>query len=671
MRRDTVRLHGIEMEVYSLNTVIVGTGAAGYNAADSLFALGQRDIAMVTEGVNMGTSRNTGSDKQTYYKLTLSGDAQDSVLEMARTLFGTGCMHGDIALVEAALSARCFYKLVDIGVPFPHNKFGEYIGYKTDHDPRQRATSCGPLTSKFMTEKLEAQVKQKGIMIFDGFQVIGILTARDERTEETRALGLVALNTKELEKPNMGFALFNCTNIVYATGGPAGMYLTSVYPESQTGASGIAFEAGARGINLTESQYGLASVKFRWNLSGTYQQVIPRYVSTNRDGSDEKEFLDEYFETPGKMLDDIFLKGYQWPFDPRKISNLGSSLIDILVYNETQIKGRRVFLDFMSNPTRGSRDGELDFSLLGAEAYRYLENSGALFGTPIQRLQKMNGPAIDLYKNNGIDLAKEYLEIAVCAQHNNGGLMGGIWWESNIRHLFPVGEVNGTFGVYRPGGSALNSTQVGSTRAAQYISANYGESPLAVEAFAKLATGQVGEKVEMARRFISHRSAVSNTVDMRRRFQERMTRAGAHVRSLESTMEAIGECRKDLEELCANTRIGSVQELPYAFMNRDILVTQYVYLNAIKEYIEKGGRSRGSYLVRDEEGALPISGLPEEFRFSLDKGELLASVCEIELVRDKGEFGCRADWKPVRPIPEEDNWFENVWNAYMRREIIS
>ncbi|MGM0680565.1 MAG: preprotein translocase subunit YajC, partial [Pseudomonadota bacterium] len=32
----------------------------------------------------------------------------------------------------------------------------------------------------------------------------------------------------------------------------------------------------------------------------------------------------------------------------------------------------------------------------------------------------------------------------------NGGLAGNIWWESeNIRHLFPVGEVNGSHGVYR------------------------------------------------------------------------------------------------------------------------------------------------------------------------------------------------------------------------------
>ena len=179
-----------KIRIHSLNTVVVGSGASAYNAADRLYSFGQRDIAIVTEGKNMGTSRNTGSDKQTYYKLTLSGSEGDSIYDMAKTLFDGGAMDGDLALVEASQSARCFYRLADIGVPFPHNSLGEFVGYKTDHDPRQRATSAGPLTSKFMTEKLEDEVIKKNIKIFDGFQVIAILTDRDK----SKALGLLCLN---------------------------------------------------------------------------------------------------------------------------------------------------------------------------------------------------------------------------------------------------------------------------------------------------------------------------------------------------------------------------------------------------------------------------------------------------------------------------------------------
>ena len=93
--------------VVSLNTVIVGTGAAGFNAALRLRDYGQDDIAIVTEGVEMGTSRNTGSDKQTYYKMNLCGDFADSPRAMAEDLFRGKAVDGDIAYAEAALSVPC------------------------------------------------------------------------------------------------------------------------------------------------------------------------------------------------------------------------------------------------------------------------------------------------------------------------------------------------------------------------------------------------------------------------------------------------------------------------------------------------------------------------------------------------------------------------------------
>lgn len=666
MTTERITIGDWNIEVISLNTVVVGSGAAGLNAADRLYTFGQRDIAIVTEGMKAGTSRNTGSDKQTYYKLTLAGDTFDSVMEMAKTYFQGGSMDGDIALVEAALSAQAFYHLVDIGVPFPHNRYGEYVGYKTDHDPRTRATSAGPLTSKYMTEKLEEQVRQKNIRIFDGYQVIGVLTDQNPDSEANKAIGLITLNLNGLEDKDRRYVLFNCTNIIYATGGPAGIYATSVYPESQTGASGIAFEAGVKGKNLTESQYGIASIRFRWNLSGTYQQVLPRYVSTDQDGNDEKEFLTEYFDTPGRMLDAIFLKGYQWPFDPRKVANYGSSLIDILVYNEMVNKGRRVYLDYTKNSFWGSKNGEIDFSQLGRESYLYLKNSNALFGTPIERLAHMNQPAIDLYKDNGIDLSTQYLEIAVCAQHNNGGLSGNIWWESNMKHFFPVGEVNGSHGVYRPGGSALNAGQVGGTRAAQLIAAKYSQEPLDVDDFVSKAKTKIKEIVELGQSFLKNLSNESNVFKIRSQIGERMAKCGAHIRSLSLALTGAKEAWKTLASLAEDTRISSVKELPYAFQNRDLLITQYVYLMAIAAYIEKGGKSRGSYIIYDEKGDLPLENLPEQFRFMLDNGSFDGIIQEA--MRRNGTY-CFG-WRQVRPIPQEDSWFENVWNAYRKGDII-
>ena len=85
-------------------------------------------------------------------------------------------------------------------------------------------------------------------------------------------------------------------------------------------------------------------------------QALPRFFSTEPDGSDEREFLSDFFTDYGEMLSKVFLKGYQWPFDVRKVDG-GSSIIDILVYLET-CKGRNVYLDF----TRDPLDGNFSFS---------------------------------------------------------------------------------------------------------------------------------------------------------------------------------------------------------------------------------------------------------------------------------------------------------------------
>ena len=71
---------------------------------------------------------------------------------------------------------QLFFHLVQLGVPFPHDRFGAYIGYKTDHDPRQRATSAGPLTSQLMFKALSRAVETRGIKILDNHQVFALLT---------------------------------------------------------------------------------------------------------------------------------------------------------------------------------------------------------------------------------------------------------------------------------------------------------------------------------------------------------------------------------------------------------------------------------------------------------------------------------------------------------------
>ena len=641
-----IETDGQRIEVISKNTVIVGAGAAALNAADRLYAYGNHDIAIVCEDVALSTSRNAGSDKQTYYKLSLAGNDGDSVAELAQTLMSGGCVDGDIALAEAANSAACFLRLCELGVPFPVNRYGEYIGYKTDHDPRRRATSAGPLTSKLMTERLEQAVRQKNIPIYSGLQVISILAA------DGTAFGLLCLNLNEPSDGQSTFIAFNCENIIYATGGPAGMYADSVYPVGHYGATGIAFEAGAKGKNLTEWQYGLASLQPRWNVSGTYMQALPRFVSTDDEGNDEREFLAEYFDSQGDMLSKIFLKGYEWPFDVRRVVN-GSSIIDILVYIERCIKKRRVYLDYRDNPMCG----EMDFSALSEEARQYLEKAGALFGKPVDRLIHMNLPAYELYLNKGVDLKKEPLEIALCAQHNNGGLVIDCWWQTNIQGLFAAGEVSASHGVYRPGGGALNAGQVGSMRAAQYIARNRNHEVRSTQSFYAAVENKIQRVLEIYRKT---QSLDSNIDTMMLWAQENMSKVGAAIRSVDQITEMAHETRSLLQNFESCVKINNRGSLGKLYRFYDLLISQTVYLSAMINYIESGGKSRGSALYNDGSGVKLHPALSEIFRFTRDDGEKGDTVQEV-IYKDAH---CVFEWREVRPIPDEDDFFENVWKGY-------
>lgn len=636
--------------VTKVHTIILGSGAAGLNAAAQLYKNGIKDLLIVTEGLNMGTSINTGSDKQTFYKLSLCGDEADSPKAMAETYFANGSMHGDLALVEASLSVRAFINLVNLGVPFPRDEYGQFVGYKTDHDPRQRATSIGPYTSKEMCTKLIEEVRYLGIPITENRTVVELVTVGEN---PKRIVGLVALDKTG------AYEAYICENLVFAVGGPGGLYKTSVYPSVQTGAIGLALMAGAEAANLPESQYGLASTKFRWNVSGTYMQVIPRMISRDADGvSDEREFLLPFFQSPADLNGNVFLKGYHWPFDARKTVG-GSSIIDILVYIETMINKRRVYLDYRSNPQGYS------ITNLPDESRIYLEKSGADQDTPIARLIHMNPGAVDLYKFHDIDLKLEPLEVAVCAQHNNGGLAGNIWYEStNIKHLFPVGEVNGSHGVTRPGGSALNAGQVAGFRAAEYIANKYNSWSINDREAQTAVKVSLSNLTEWGRKCLV---AKNNWQVEMESIKERMSRAGAHIRSSEMLSYETPQAKEQVSNIMVNgCKVQNNTEMVYAFQVRQLAFSQLLYLSSIEFMIKCGIGSRGSSIVIDPNGQQIHEKLDLRWKITPEDQSFRQMVLSTILNKDDQIVH---KWIQCRPIPASDSWFETTWSKFRNGDI--
>ncbi|MHA1670950.1 MAG: FAD-binding protein [Promethearchaeota archaeon] len=657
-------------ELDEFNSIVVGSGAAGLNCALHLVkeGLSHSEVAIITDNLGGGTSFNTGSDKQTYYKMSIIGDQADSPFNMAKDLMQGGAMHGDIALIESTNSIKEFFHLIELGVPFPHDKYGAYVGYKTDNDPKQRGTSIGPLTSQMMGNCLLRAVREHNIPIYDQHQAINVLI--DDSEDPHNVVGLICIDKEKLSNEgdisNLSkfFRTFKARNIIIATGGPAILYIDSVYPKSQSGMMSLAINAGCKLQNLTESQFGLASLEFRWNLSGSYQQVIPRYFSED-DSGQQNEFLNDIFPSFKELSNAIFLKGYQWPFNPSRIENWGSSLIDLAVYHERKTLCKKVYLDFTKNPSTYSNE---DFSKLAKD---FLTKSNSLSSTPIERLKKLNIEAINVYKRNNIDLEIDPIEIGVCNQHLNGGISGDQWWESSVNHLFAIGEVNGSHGVHRPGGSALNAGQVGGLRAAQKISEKYTFIQLSNEDQFKTISQKNLYKLYIEIKNAFKESEKKNSLqEILEQIKMRMSRYGSIIRSSNGLNKEIKLVSSLLTSLEHQIQLKSNSELVKYFQVKDALSTQLFILTAIQDYHANNGTSRGSYLIlRDklntnERQVVPPKHL-EQYKFVISNDLHAQKIQQLHLKDER----ILINWENVHKIPKQLGWFENTWKKFQDKSI--
>jgi hypothetical protein len=279
----------------------------------------------------------------------------------------------------------------------------------------------------------------------------------------------------------------------------------------------------------------------------------------------------------------------------------------------------------------------------------------------------MNPAALELFMKNGIDLGKEPLEICVAHQHSNGGLRGSPWWESSVRNLFPVGEVCGTHGLYRPGGSALNAGQVGGLRAAQMIAhrcaagreEQFGDEP-------SPAAGAVARRLEEFARLLTGPACCEPSVE-RWAIQERMSRVMGIFRSPSAVRAALAE--NDAAR-ATHSRSG-IRERPhlyYFLKNGDLLVAERLWLYSAAGTLSllKGGR--GSYLMGEPEDIFEVDATArvKEIRVRLDDGSSAGSILEVwygagDAVEDR--------IVPVRPIPEPSGWFERTWAEFREGEI--
>ena len=143
---------------------------------------------------------------------------------------------------------------------------------------------------------------------------------------------------------------------------------------------------------------------------------------------------------------------------------------------------------------------------------------------------------------------------------------------------------------------------------------------------------------------------------LRREYQAAMDRCAALVRKPGEIKEQIQTVREQLWNFGRFTAVQTHAQLLAAMVNRDILLAQLTYLGAMGFYAACGGGSRGSYLMEAWDGQAPDGAPPGP------------DVVE-ESFLDPETLETRHVFRPVRPIPEDNAWFETIYNDYRMGRI--
>ena len=545
------------MKAYLAETVVVGSGASGYNAACLLRKGFVDDLLVITDGRREGSSRNTGASRQSYYRLSSDGD---SVLEMARDLFDGGALDGDVALAEASLSTQSFMRLSELGIPFPTSRYGESIGYSTGFDSRNRTTTIGPNTGKYMTDYLEYEANREGVDVLENHHLVRICQ------KHGIIKAIIVLDRETAERK-----IILTRNLVLATGGSCGIFSETATPSGLYGTLGLSIEAGVRCSNLTECQFGLTAIDPRMKMDGILMTSLPRFISIDGSGV-EHEFLVE----AGLGREDIekllILKGNEWAFDVRKTE--GSSKLDILVLDEIR-KGRKVYLDYMHSLKTGAE-------------------------TPASIIRRENYLLASYLSDRGADISRNYIEVTVGAEHFNGGIAVDSWWQSNVEGLFAIGEASSATGIYSPTGSSFNMGQVSARRASSWILehgiGDWYVDPMNLEEDVKLVDSIADNAMEGSIDALSVLDEVRTL----------MSSSMGIVRNMEGLKVALVKVDGYLSNF-DSIKVDRTSLIWMLFELRNVLLTAKAMLESAMDYMENGGKNRASALYegRDVETEIP------------------------------------------------------------------
>jgi fumarate reductase (CoM/CoB) subunit A len=395
----------METKTISSDVLIIGSGGAGSRAAIEVDKAGLKAL-IVSKGLSF-RSGCTGMAEGGYNAVFKTVDKDDSIEAHIEDTLKGGSYLNDKKLVDV-LVHEAPDRLIDLenyGAIFDRLESGEINQRPFGGQQYRRTCFQGDRTGHELITALKEEIIKRDIETIEEVMVTSLVLDENLR----QVIGAVGFDIA-----NSQIIYFKAKAVILASGGAGNLYpITSNTIQKNGDGFMLAWNAGANLIDMEQVQFhptGMVTPDSKKGVLVTEAVRAEGGKLLNKDG-------------------ERFMKNYA----PEKMELATRDVVARSIYQEI-IEGR------------GSEHGGV-----------YLDITHLPDDLIDEKLETM----VLQFKNVGIDIKHEKIEVAPTAHHFMGGVKIKQDCSTNVGNLFAAGEVSGgVHGANRLGGNALADTQV-------------------------------------------------------------------------------------------------------------------------------------------------------------------------------------------------------------------
>ena len=394
----------MEIKEYTCDVLVIGSGGAGCKCGIVASKEGQ-DVIIVSKGLTF-KSGCTMLAEGGYNAVFGYVDDEDSLqLHIQDTLKG-GAFLNDLKLVYKLVteSPKRLVELESYGSLFDRQEDGRLNQRAFGGQSYRRTCFKGDQTGHEMMVGLKEEVIREGVETHGEIMITKLLFDKNH----TKIVGAMGFSLQD-----SSIVIYHSKTTVIASGGCGWLYPVTSNALQKTG-DGImmAYDVGADVMDMEMVQFhptGMLSPKSRRGV-----------------------LITEAVRGEGGYLINTNNERFMINYDPRQ-ELATRDIVARSIYTEIQ-------------EGRGTNDGGVYLSVTHL---------------PDSQVHKKLQTMVQQFKDVGVDITKEPMEVAPTAHHFMGGVRINTDCETNIENLYAVGEASsGVHGANRLGGNALADTQV-------------------------------------------------------------------------------------------------------------------------------------------------------------------------------------------------------------------